>query len=162
MCFSGFGLQLFEEISRVKLGNCFSSQRFMHMGFCKASSCPTDTHSTGRGLLSGMGYNVLSANWHRSHHFYNHPVWVLLMCFRRCSEHKSEDATGPKSSSMEYISGSGQGDDKHLNLPLEMDHSSAAACKLGTVVQVVERRVCSCESSACVGQMGKALLCENE
>lgn len=51
MYFGGFGLNLFEEISRVMLGNCFPPQRFTRVGSCKASGCSTDTHYIGRGLL---------------------------------------------------------------------------------------------------------------
>lgn len=51
MYFGGFCLNLFEEISRVMLGNRFPSQRFIHVGSSEASGCSTDTHYVGKGLL---------------------------------------------------------------------------------------------------------------
>lgn len=61
MYFGGFGLNLFEEISRVMLGNRFASQRFTRVGSCEASGCSTDTHYIGRGLLRNTVWDALGA-----------------------------------------------------------------------------------------------------
>lgn len=61
MYFGGFSLDLFEEVSRVMLGNCFPSQRFTCVGYCEASCCSTDTHYVGSGLLKNTVWAALGA-----------------------------------------------------------------------------------------------------
>lgn len=61
MFFGGFALNLFEEISRVMLGNHFPSQRFTRLGSCKVSGCSSDTHYVGMGLLRNTVWDALSA-----------------------------------------------------------------------------------------------------